>query len=184
MWSKDLIPMLCKKHLIGMHGELHKFRHNFVKQHSISGRIKPIVQIEPEAMKARHDEIAAYFKGHKSPYEQPDLSYLPDSERYAKIDLNENIKTLCARCAECRKNILGGVKMWRKFKNEEAWKKDEGSKILKLVQHYEKEYFYLVVDMPEKDSYVVKIRNGTSEEAHFTTKEKAILFAKDWMKYN
>jgi hypothetical protein len=48
---------LCRKHLLGEHGELHKFKHNFIKHHSITGRIVPIVQIEPASMQSRHDEI-------------------------------------------------------------------------------------------------------------------------------
>ena len=47
MWGIDA-KLLCKKHLIGEHGEIHKHRHNFVKQHKITKRISPIVQIEPE----------------------------------------------------------------------------------------------------------------------------------------
>ena len=49
--------LLCNKHLIGEHGDIHKHRHNFVKKHSISGRLSPIVQIEPSSMEKRHDEL-------------------------------------------------------------------------------------------------------------------------------
>jgi hypothetical protein len=96
---------LCKQHLLGEHGELHKHRHNFVKQHSIKGRITPVVQIEPENMQARHDALAEEMlkRGfvHKSPYEQPDLSYLPDEQRYAKVDVREAYDELTARCTDC-----------------------------------------------------------------------------------
>jgi len=97
--------LLCRKHLLGEHGELHKHRHNFVKQHSISGRIFPIVQIEPESMKARHDELVREMLrrgcNHNSPYEQPDLSYLPGDERYARVDLEESLMDLVERCGDC-----------------------------------------------------------------------------------
>lgn len=76
---------MCQQHQLGEHNELHKNRHNFVKKHSIKGRIYPVVQIEPESMKRRHDELAKYMN-HKSPYTQPDLSHLPDDQRYAKVD--------------------------------------------------------------------------------------------------
>lgn len=109
MWS--ISPtLLCDKHLLGEHGELHKHRHNFVKHHSITGRISPVVQIEPDNMGKRHDVLAVEmvrrgFK-HQSPYIQPSLDHLPDNERYAKIDLAENIKTLSERCVKCSNKIL------------------------------------------------------------------------------
>lgn len=108
MW---MIPpqLLCNKHLLGEHGELHKFRHGFVKGHSITGRIFPIVQIEPESMKIRHDELAlemiARGMNHKSPYELPDLSYLPNHERFARVNLLQSRQDLIQRCKICRKVI-------------------------------------------------------------------------------
>jgi len=98
--------LMCKKHIVGEHGEIHKHRHNFEKGHSITGRIYPVVQIEPKAMKARHDELAKYLN-HKSPYEQPDISYLPDDEQNAKVDIEVSLKELCRRCPDCRKKIMG-----------------------------------------------------------------------------
>ena len=109
MWGIDP-KFLCQKHLIGEHGEIHKHRHNFVKKHKITKRITPIVQIEPENMQNRHDELALEMLrrgyNHNSPYEQPDLSHLSNNERYAKIDINNSIKDLFDRCPECSKNIL------------------------------------------------------------------------------
>ena len=101
--------ILCRKHLLGEHGELHRFRHNFVKKHSIHGRIFPIVLIEPDNMSVRHGALAREMLrrgyNHQSPYEQPDLSHLPDEERFAKADVDYNIVDLFERCADCRKNI-------------------------------------------------------------------------------
>lgn len=56
MWKVDP-KLLCRKHFVGEHGEIHKFRHNFVKKHKISGRLYPVVQIEPADMQLRHDEL-------------------------------------------------------------------------------------------------------------------------------
>jgi len=109
MWMVDP-KLLCRKHLLGESGEIHKHKHNFEKHHSISGRINPIVLIEPENMQKRHDELAQEMLrrgyNHQSPYEQPDLSYLPDNERYAKVDIDYNIRDLMDRCVECRERIL------------------------------------------------------------------------------
>ena len=90
--------ILCRKHLLGEHGEIHKHKHNFVKKHKMAGRMG---QIEPEAMKTRHDELAKEMLernyNHQSPFEQPDVSYLPEM----KVDVEESLKDLLNRCSEC-----------------------------------------------------------------------------------
>ena len=99
MWMVDP-AFMCSKHLCGEHGEIHKHRHNFVKGHSIAGRKG---QIEPEAMKRRHDELVMFLKNHKSPYEQPDLSeYNLDG---FTVDIDESLDELRKRCSECREKI-------------------------------------------------------------------------------
>jgi len=108
MWMIDP-KLLCDKHLLGEHGEIHKHLHNFVKQHSISGRIVPVVQIEPNSMQYRHDELAKEMLergfNHNSPYKQPDLNYLPYHERYAKVNLVVSIIDLSNRCQDCKSRI-------------------------------------------------------------------------------
>ncbi len=101
--------LLCRKHLLGEHGEIHKHRHNFVKQHSITKRVAPVVQIEPKSMETRHDELAAEMLrrgfNHQSPFEQPDISYLPDAEKNAVVDINVSMSDLIERCPICEKNM-------------------------------------------------------------------------------
>lgn len=108
MWMIDP-KLLCRKHLLGEHGEIHKHKHNFEKHHSMSGRIFPIVLIEPSSMKTRHDELAREMLkrgyNHQSPFEMPDISYLPENEINALVDMEYNIKDLSNRCPECREEI-------------------------------------------------------------------------------
>lgn len=104
MWMIDP-ALMCPQHRTGEHGEIHKHRHNFVKQHSIVGRVSPVVLIEPEAMARRHDELATTLKNHQSPYELPNLEYLPAAHREAKVDQAESLRELCRRCPACRKLI-------------------------------------------------------------------------------
>ena len=103
MWMVNP-KLLCRKHLLGEHGEIHKHRHNFVKGHSIAGRIG---QIDPAKMSERHDSIAAEMidrgMNHNSPYEQPDLSKY-DLTNFT-VDVNVSLEDLKQRCPECRKNI-------------------------------------------------------------------------------
>ena len=46
---------LCRKHLLGEHGEIHKHKHNFEKKHNMTGRMG---QIFPDKMQERHDLLA------------------------------------------------------------------------------------------------------------------------------
>lgn len=106
MWMIDP-SKLCRKHLLGEHGEIHKHRHNFVKGHSIAGRLRPVVQIEPMSMKSRHDELAEEMtrRGyrHKSPYRMPSLKYLSQADRTAAVDVWESAEELKRRCVGCFK---------------------------------------------------------------------------------
>ena len=99
MWMLDT-TLLCRKHLLGEHGEIHKHRHCFVKRHNMEGRKG---QIFPSLMRLRHDELAQEMikRGykHQSPYEMPDVSYLGE---FPEPDIGGNKKDLWARCPECK----------------------------------------------------------------------------------
>jgi len=108
MWMVNP-EMLCNQHLLGEHGEIHKHRHNFEKRHNMSGRLSPVVQIEPSSMKSRHDELAKEMlkrgMNHKSPYEQPDVSYLSDELLSKRVDVTNSIRDLSGRCDKCKTNV-------------------------------------------------------------------------------
>jgi hypothetical protein len=106
MWMIDP-RLMCSQHITGEHGEIHKHRHNFVKGHSIAGRKG---QIEPRAMKRRHDELAKFLKNHKSPYEMPDLSGY--DLRGFTVDKVKSATELWKRCPACRQKAdeFGGGK--------------------------------------------------------------------------
>ena len=101
--------LLCRKHLLGEHSEIHKHKHNFEKGHSIKGRLSPVVMVEPAQMEARHDELVQEMLNrgynHNSPYSLPDLSKYTDDEINAKVDYNTSLRELCNRCEECKTNI-------------------------------------------------------------------------------
>lgn len=110
MWMIEP-KLLCMKHLLGEHGEIHKHRHNFVKGHSIAGRIKGNA-VEPMSMKDRHDKLEAEIvrraieAGRKppcSPFEQPDLSAYSDEHRNYKINVEDARELLINRCECCKR---------------------------------------------------------------------------------
>lgn len=96
--------LLCNQHLLGEHGEIHKFRHNFEKQHNMSKRIL-LKQIEPAMMESRHNELAEEMlkrgMNHKSPYIMPDISYIDKELLLMTVNIEENKKDLISRCKKC-----------------------------------------------------------------------------------
>jgi hypothetical protein len=113
---------MCNKHLLGEHGEIHKHRHNFIKKHSIAGRLFPVVQIEPLNMRSRHDELSQEMVkrgfNHQSPYEQPSLDYLSNYERDAKVDLDISKRDLSSRCIECAQGMRVELTEYQRVKLE------------------------------------------------------------------
>lgn len=109
MWGIDP-KFLCNQHLLGEHFEIHKHRHNFEKKHKINKRVDPIVQIEPENMEKRHNELVEEMRKrdmkHNSPYTQPDISYLPPWQQRVKIDKDLSISDLINRCKNCKINLV------------------------------------------------------------------------------
>ena len=98
---------LCDKHLLGEHGELHKFIPSFVKKYRIDNRVAPVVQIELTSYQSRHDELANEMlnrgMNHKSPFPKlHDFSYLPQEQFEAKVDRDVSKKDLHKRCEDCR----------------------------------------------------------------------------------
>jgi hypothetical protein len=97
---------LCRKHLLGEHGELHKHKWTFEKRHKKDNYIKNNC-IEPKSMKKRHDELAKEIVNrsykHNSPFTSPDISYLPIEHQEYKINLLNSIQDLHSRCSECLK---------------------------------------------------------------------------------
>lgn len=112
MWMVNP-KFLCTKHLLGEHGEIHKHRHNFVKKHSITGRIQGNA-CEPLSMQTRHDELETEIRYRavqegrtppSSPYTLPDLSHLPENEKNFKVDVNSSLELLKQRCLICSQKI-------------------------------------------------------------------------------
>lgn len=101
---------LCNKHLLGEHGELHKFLPSFHKKYQVKRRINPVVQIELTSYQQRHDDLAEEMlsrgMNHKSPLPPlPDFSYLPIEHYQAKVDINVSVADLQSRCVECKSRL-------------------------------------------------------------------------------
>lgn len=99
--------LLCRKHLMGEHVEMHMLAGSVSKQKTLTGFItKGLVELD--RIQHRHDEIASEveFRGynHKSPLDQPDTSCYDD---LGAVSWADSIHELHRRCPDCAKRIEG-----------------------------------------------------------------------------
>ena len=108
MWMVDP-SLMCRQHLLGEHGELHKFLPSWKKHYKIDRRIDGNA-IEPKSYKRRHEQLVKEMikrnYNHNSPLIQPNFDYLPKNQFSFKIDKKANYELLTERCPECRRRQL------------------------------------------------------------------------------
>ena len=101
---------LCDKHLLGEHGELHKFIPTFKKRYRVDKRFSPVVQIQFKGYQERHDEIAAEMlrrkMNHKSPLpELPDFKAIYPQYYDKTVDISVSTEDLISRCEKCKERL-------------------------------------------------------------------------------
>lgn len=103
MWGVSP-KFMCREHLMGEHLEIHMFLGTIRKKISIHGYVKNNL-VEPRSLILRHEELVREIKRrgytHKSPVEDPDLSYLPEDIANAKLDKPRAAIELFRRCTKC-----------------------------------------------------------------------------------
>ena len=96
--------IMCRKHLLGEHVEMHMLVGTLLKGISVQGYIDNRL-VELERIRTRHEELVeemvARGYNHKSP--------LPDFPKVSGgvVDREENLRDLANRCPECRARIEG-----------------------------------------------------------------------------
>jgi hypothetical protein len=102
MWRVDP-KVLCNKHLVGEHYEMHMFAGSIRLGRSMAGYINRGLLI-PEDIKRRHDLLASEMivRGfiHESPLDQPDVI------SGGSINVGGNLQELSRRCPKCRVRII------------------------------------------------------------------------------
>lgn len=101
---------LCDKHLLGEHGEMHKFLPTFHKRLKVSGRFSPIVQIQFKGYVERHEALAKEMlcrsMNHRSPLvDVPDFELIYPDYYHLEIDTNYSVLDLKSRCSLCKEII-------------------------------------------------------------------------------
>ena len=110
MWMVNP-KLLCDKHLLGEHGEMHKFIPTFKKRYKVDKRFSPVVQIQFKGYQKRHDFIASEMisrgMNHKSPLpELPDFKDIYPQYFDKTVDISKSKEDLIIRCERCKERIL------------------------------------------------------------------------------
>jgi hypothetical protein len=102
MWMVDT-KVLCRKHLLGEHVELHMASAWIAKGKNVAGWAESNC-LEPSSIGARHAVLAAEMSArgyaHKSPLAQPRV--MTNQHPGAKVDTEASLAELLRRCQECR----------------------------------------------------------------------------------
>jgi hypothetical protein len=111
MWMCDP-KILCTKHLLGEHVEMHMFLGHLQKKRGITGYLKNNC-LEPRSIYQRHEDLAAELirRGfnHKSPMNETDFNIvcdLPIECQYWEVNKEENLKNLTGRCEKCNDRFI------------------------------------------------------------------------------
>ena len=108
MWMVDP-RILCAKHLLGEHVEMHMFMGSIKKGKSIAGYIKKGL-CDPSRIIERHNALAKEMESrgmnHKSPLGSIDDTFHEILNEKHPVNLKESTIDLINRCDECRKLFL------------------------------------------------------------------------------
>ena len=97
--------IMCNRHLLGEHVELHMFVGTFKRKTSLEGYVKNNC-LEFRSVSKRHKQLVKEMNkrgmNHKSPLEEVVTKY-PKHIINSKVDVNSSLNDLIGRCKECRK---------------------------------------------------------------------------------
>lgn len=103
--------VLCRKHLLGEHVELHMLVGHLARGRHVRGYVENNC-LELESVQSRHEalarEIANRGYKHTSPLQlgERHFAHLTEFERLSKVDKLAALNDLISRCPECRERHL------------------------------------------------------------------------------
>lgn len=111
MWMVNP-KIMCRKHLLGEHVELHMFVGSINKDISMNGYLKDNL-LEPSSLHSRHNELVKEMKerGYNHNSILPLHKSFSEKDYLIKIDIEESLTELIRRCPEC-------ASRYGDFKNE------------------------------------------------------------------
>lgn len=104
MWNVNP-KILCQRHLLGEHVEMHMFAGCLNRGLSIDGYVRNGL-VEPDKIQIRHDELSVEMlrrgMNHKSPIHK--ISF-PGWNNPGFVNLERSLRDLKSRCPDCRSRI-------------------------------------------------------------------------------
>ena len=105
MWNVNP-KIMCRKHLLGEHVEMHMFLGSIIHGRSLDGFLQKGL-VEVHNIKQRHDQLVSEMidrgYNHKSPLIIPKKHIKPMSIEHGHVDKEVSLNELLSRCRECRK---------------------------------------------------------------------------------
>jgi hypothetical protein len=97
MWMVNP-KLMCRKHLLGEHVEIHMFVGSINKGINIQTYINTNL-CEPNSIRSRHDELVKEMlaRGYNHKSELPDFEFKDDT----KVDSEKSYEDLIKRCKDC-----------------------------------------------------------------------------------
>jgi hypothetical protein len=101
MWGVSP-ELLCDRHLLGEHVEMHMFVGSLRKGISVAGYVRDRL-VDPGRIRARHRELAREMRRRGMRHRSP----LPKHRRPrgGRVDTAANLRELSRRCPRCRAKI-------------------------------------------------------------------------------
>ena len=98
MWMVDP-SLMCRRHLLGEHVEIHMLVGTLLRNKSIAGFVENNL-IEVHSIRARHSELVREMDRRGMTHRSP----LPKfrSRKLGKVDPRTNLAELARRCKDCR----------------------------------------------------------------------------------
>ena len=102
MWNVNP-ELMCRKHLLGEHVEMHMFLGALSLGKSIDGYVRTGL-VEIHNIKHRHDELAREMIRRGYRHDSP-MTDSPLLEQSGLVDVSRSYEDLQHRCPECRRKI-------------------------------------------------------------------------------
>lgn len=102
--------MMCRKHLLGEHVEMHMFLGTLKRNKKVDGYLNKNL-FEPMALYWRHNQLALEmvergYNHNSEMFDVPDsVLNLSEDKRSVRIDRKAALEDLLDRCPECRSNF-------------------------------------------------------------------------------
>lgn len=108
MWNVEP-KIICRKHLLGEHVELHMLVGSINKGKSLHGFAVDRL-IEPKKIVERHEQLVAEMQrrgyNHSSPLQEFSLEHLSPYIQNVTVDTDHSLRELLKRCPLCLENYL------------------------------------------------------------------------------